>query len=54
MKTKKKKKKKRIQIDKKICPSGEHHEFEIIHGSGKSTGTPRWKCKKCPKTIKAS
>lgn len=36
------------------CLHTEEHIYEIIKGSGSKTGTPKWKCKRCKKTIKSN
>lgn len=38
-------------VKKKECKI---HNFQIIKKSGRKTGTPTWKCKWCPKKVKAS
>jgi len=41
-------------FDKRHCPSGELHVFQMIKGSGKKTGVPTWKCVRCDKKVKSN
>lgn len=43
-----------VEKPKKPCLYGESHRYNIIRGSGNSTGTPRWICVKCGRKVKSS
>lgn len=42
------------QDKKKECLQGEIHLYQIIHGSGRDTGIPLWKCNKCGHHVRSS
>jgi hypothetical protein len=43
-----------IKKPEKPCLYGENHKYNIIRGSGNTTGTPQWICVKCGKKVKSS
>lgn len=45
---------KQVPVQEDKCSDKYPHLFVIVEGSGRETGTPTWKCCKCPKKVKSS
>lgn len=43
-----------VEKPKKPCLNGEIHKYNIIRGSGSSSGTPQWICVICGRKVKSS
>ena len=41
-------------FERKYCPDGKEHTFEIKKGTGGESGTSTWECSKCKRQVKSN
>jgi hypothetical protein len=41
-------------LERKYCPDGREHSFEIVKGTGAESGTSIWECSNCKKQVKSN
>ncbi len=41
-------------FERKYCPDGSEHSFEIKKGTGAESGTSVWECTKCKRQVKSN